>query len=185
MYNYHRIIEWHGLTGPLKSSGSKPPATSRDTQTMLLKAPSNLAMSTARGMASTASLDDLFQHLTPLIAKNLFLVSDLNPLSFSLKPIILVLPCFCKKVPLQPHLGCLQVWEGFCKVSTEPSLLWAEPSQFPKCLLMGKVLHLSNHLGGLPLEDHSNRLMCFLCWGTPQLDAVIQVGSSITGGSII
>ena len=40
---------------------------------------------------STTSLGNLFQCLTALIAKNFFLISSLNELMFSLKPLTLVL----------------------------------------------------------------------------------------------
>ena len=57
----------------------------RDTfhQTKLLKAPSNLALTTAREGASPASLGNLGQGLTTLIVKNFFPISSLNLPSFS------------------------------------------------------------------------------------------------------
>ena len=54
--------------------------------TRLLKALSNLALSTSREGAATASLGNLGQGLTTLRANNFFLLSNLNPPSFSLKP---------------------------------------------------------------------------------------------------
>jgi len=65
----------------------------RDTfhQTRLLKALSSLALNTAREGAAPASQGNLCQGLTTLIRKNLFLISNLNLLSFSLKPSLLVL----------------------------------------------------------------------------------------------
>jgi len=67
---------------------STPPAMSRDIfhQTMLLRAPCNLALDTAREEAATVSLGNVFQSLT-----NFFLLSNLNLLSFSLQPFPLVL----------------------------------------------------------------------------------------------
>jgi len=58
----------------------------RDTfhQARLLKAPSNLALNTAREGASTVSLGNLLQWLTTHRIKNFFLISNLNLLSFSL-----------------------------------------------------------------------------------------------------
>ena len=46
----HRTTEWFGLEGPLKIIQTKPPAMGRNTlhQTRLLKAPSSLALNTAR-----------------------------------------------------------------------------------------------------------------------------------------
>ena len=62
----------------------------RDTfhQPRFLEAPSNLALDTARQRAATASLGNLGQGLT---VKNFFVTSNLNPPSFSLKPLFLVL----------------------------------------------------------------------------------------------
>jgi len=57
----------------------------------LLRAPSNLALNTAREGAATASLGNLFQSLTTLTVKNFFLISHLNLPSFSSKPFPLVL----------------------------------------------------------------------------------------------
>jgi len=59
-------------------------------QTRLLKAPSNLALNTARDGEATAFLNSLCQCLTTVIVKNFFLISSLNPLFFSLKPLPLV-----------------------------------------------------------------------------------------------
>jgi len=60
-------------------------------QTRLLRAPSNLALNTAREGAATASLGSLGQGLTTLMVKDFFLTSNLNLLSFSLEPVPLVL----------------------------------------------------------------------------------------------
>ena len=86
---YYRIIEWFGLGGTLKLIWFQPPAMSRDIfhQSMLLRAPSNLAMSTAREGAATASLGNLGQGLTTLTGKDFFLISNLNLPSFNLKPL--------------------------------------------------------------------------------------------------
>jgi len=64
---------------------------SKDTfhQTRLLRAP--LALNPAREGAATASLGNPGQGLTTLIAKNFFLVSNLNLPSFRLEPFPLVL----------------------------------------------------------------------------------------------
>jgi len=65
----------------------------RDTfhQTRLLKAPSSLALNTAKEGAAAASLGNLFQCRTALIGKNFFLISNLNLPSFSSMPLPLVL----------------------------------------------------------------------------------------------
>jgi len=72
---------------------SNPPAMGRDTfhWTRLLRAPSNLALNTAREGASTASLGNLFQCLTTLRIKNLFLRTNRTLPFFSLKRLPLVL----------------------------------------------------------------------------------------------
>jgi len=82
-----------GWKGPYKSSSSNSPATGKDTfhQTRLLKAPSKLALNTAREGESTASLGNLCQGLTTLMVKNFFLVSNANLPFFSLKTLTLVL----------------------------------------------------------------------------------------------
>jgi len=56
---------------------------------------SNLASSTAREGAATASLGNLGQGLTTLMGKNFFLISDLNLPSFSLEPFPLALVRVC------------------------------------------------------------------------------------------
>jgi len=65
----------------------------RDTfyQTRLLKAPSSLALNTARDGATTVSLGNLGQGLTNLIVKNVFLTCSLNLPSFGLELLPLVL----------------------------------------------------------------------------------------------
>ena len=69
------------------------PAMGRDTfhYTRLLKVPFNLALNASRQGTSTASLGNLFQCLTTLIVKTLFITSNINQPSFSLKPLPLVL----------------------------------------------------------------------------------------------
>jgi len=59
--------------------------------TRLLRAPSSLALNTAREGAATASLGSLGQCFTTLTVKNFFLISHLNLPSFSLQPFPLVL----------------------------------------------------------------------------------------------
>jgi len=60
-------------------------------QPRVLPASSNLRLSPAKEGAATAPLGSLGQGLTALRGKNFFLVSNLNPPSFSLKPLPLVL----------------------------------------------------------------------------------------------
>jgi len=60
-------------------------------QPRLLRAPSNLALSTAREGAATASLGNLGRCFTTLMGKNFFLISHLNLPSFSLELFLLVL----------------------------------------------------------------------------------------------
>jgi len=76
----------------------------RDTvrYTRLLKAPSNMALNTDREGAATASLGSQGQGLTTLRLKNFFLISNLNLLSFSLKPLPLVLSLHVQLGPSLP-----------------------------------------------------------------------------------
>jgi len=82
-----------GWKGPYRSSSSHTPDMGRDPfhQPRVLKAPSSLALDTAREGAATASPGNLCQGLTTLRGKNSFLISNLNLPSFSLKPSPLVL----------------------------------------------------------------------------------------------
>jgi len=88
----HRIIQWFGLEGTLQTISFQPPAMGRDPfhQTRVLRAPSNLALNTAREGAAIASLGNLGQGLTTLMVKNFFLIFNLDLPSFSLKPSPLV-----------------------------------------------------------------------------------------------
>ena len=65
--DYHRFTEWFGLEGTLKIIWFHPPAMSRDIshQPRVLSAPSNLALSTAREGAATASLGNVFSVSPP------------------------------------------------------------------------------------------------------------------------
>jgi len=55
-------------------------------QPRVLRAPSSLALSTAREGAATASPGSLGQCFTTLMVKNFFLIPNLNLPSFSLEP---------------------------------------------------------------------------------------------------
>ena len=70
------MTKWVRLERTLKLTQSQsPPVDSAAThQFSLPRAPSNLALSTSRDGASTASLGDLFQCLTTLCVKFYFLV---------------------------------------------------------------------------------------------------------------
>jgi len=76
-----RIIKFQP---PCHREGHQPPYLILD------QAPSNVALNTSRDRASTASLGNLFQHLTTLLVKNFPLISNLNFPSFNLKPFPLV-----------------------------------------------------------------------------------------------
>jgi len=60
-------------------------------QPRLLRAPSNLALNTAREGAATASLGNLGQGLTNLTVNNFFLTANLSLPFSSLRPVPLVL----------------------------------------------------------------------------------------------
>ncbi|KAK4825745.1 LOW QUALITY PROTEIN: hypothetical protein QYF61_002184 [Mycteria americana] len=112
------------------------------------------------------SLGNLCQCLTTLIVKNFFLKSSLNLPSLSLKPLPLVL---LQQAPLETLEGCY-------KVSPQPSLLQAEQPQLSQPVLVGEVLQPSGHFCGPPL-DPLQQLHVLLVLRTPELDAVLQVGS--------
>ena len=75
-----RDLQDHPVPTPLSWAGT--PSTSPG----CLRAPSNLALSTAREGAATASLGNLC--LTTLLMKNFFLISNLNVPFFSLKSLL-------------------------------------------------------------------------------------------------
>jgi len=64
--------------------------------TILIKVPSNLALSTSREQASTTFLGNLFQCLATLKVKNFFLLPNQNlpPFSLKLLPFVLSLHAF-------------------------------------------------------------------------------------------
>jgi len=82
-----------GWKGAWKVMWFQPPAVSRDifSQTRLLRAPSNLALTVPSDGASTTSLGSLCQGFPTLTAMNFFLTSSLKLRSLSLKPLPLVL----------------------------------------------------------------------------------------------
>lgn len=89
----HRIIEsqnhsWVGIKS--SSLSSPPPPTMLQKgllihQIRLLKVSSRWTLKTSREEESTTSLGNLCRYLTTIIVKNVFLISDLNLLSFSLE----------------------------------------------------------------------------------------------------
>jgi len=68
----------------------------------LLQAPSNLTLNTSSDGASVTYPGNLFQGLTPLMVKNVFLRCSLNLPSFSLKllPLALSLQDICRCIPI-------------------------------------------------------------------------------------
>ncbi|KAK4814100.1 hypothetical protein QYF61_008195 [Mycteria americana] len=132
----------------------------------LLRAPSNLTSNVSRDGASTTSLGNLFQCLTTLMVKNLFLKSSLNLPSLSLKPLLLVLS----------QQALPKILEGCSKVSPQPSLLQAEQPQLSQPVLVGEVLQPLDHFHGPPL-DLLQQLHVLLVLRAPELDAVLQVRS--------
>lgn len=91
--SWHGITECPGLGGTLNLILFQPPCDEQGHlhQTWLLRAPSNLALNTAKHWTSTISLETLFQCLTIPRVMNFSLISNLNLLSFSWKPF----PLFC------------------------------------------------------------------------------------------
>uniref|UniRef100_A0A8V5GMW6 Uncharacterized protein n=1 Tax=Melopsittacus undulatus TaxID=13146 RepID=A0A8V5GMW6_MELUD len=89
----HGIMECSGLERPIRSSSSNPCHRQGPLPLeQLLQAPvSNLALSTARDGAATASLGTLCQRLSTLPGNSFCLISNLNFPCFSLTPSPLVL----------------------------------------------------------------------------------------------
>ncbi|KAK4812888.1 LOW QUALITY PROTEIN: hypothetical protein QYF61_024244 [Mycteria americana] len=108
-----------------------------------------------------------------LIVKSFFLISNLNLLSFSLKPLPLALSLHALVKSPSPAFLPLQVLEGCYKVSLEPSLLQAEQPQLSQPVFIGEVLQPSDHLHGPPL-DSLQQVHVLLMLGSPELDAVLQ-----------
>ena len=73
--------------------------------------------------------------------------------------------------------------EGLYKVSSKPSLFWAEEPQLSHSLLTVEVLQRSDHLHGPPL-DLLQQLHVLLVLRAPELDAVLQVGSHKSKGNL-
>jgi len=137
-----------GWKGPYRSSGSNPPAMSRDIfhQHRLLRAPSNLALNPAREGAATAPLGNLGQCFTILMGKNFFLISNLNLLSSSLESFPLVLSLYPLVKSHSPSFLLAPSGPGSCsEVTLEPSLLQSEQPQLAQPVLGGEVLQPSDH----------------------------------------
>ena len=81
-----------------------------------------------------------------------------------------------QKVPSQlscrPPSGTGRLLSSF----PEPSLLHAEEPKLSQLVLIGEVLHTSDHLHG-PSLDPLQQLHALLVLRAPELDAVLQVGS--------
>ncbi|KAK4823599.1 hypothetical protein QYF61_003799 [Mycteria americana] len=141
------------------------------------RAPSNLTLNVSRDGASTTSLGNLFQCLTTLIIKNFFLISSLNLSSFSLKPLLL----FLSLQALLKSLFPLSRFKPSRQLST--TQLLAHPPSLPPWWDRGenqkkkvKVFQPSDHFCGPPL-DPLQQVHVFPVLRTPELDAVLQVGS--------
>jgi len=70
--------------------------------------------------------------------------------------------CFYTKSLPSFSVGPLQVLEGHCKVSLEPSLFQAEQPQLSQSVLIGEVLQPSDHPCS---SSSSSSSLSFLCWG--------------------
>ena len=159
----------HLVPTPCYVQGRQPP----DQAAQSHRLPS-LALNASKDGASTISLDNLFQCITTLWVKNLFLLSNLNLPCLSLKPFPLVLS-------LAPPMGCspsclyapLKYWKTTMR--SPWSLLQAKQAQFPQPFLTGELLQPSGHLSDPPL-DPLQQLSVFLILGAPYLDTVLQMG---------
>lgn len=86
-------MQWFGLEVTLRIIRFQPPAVGREIfhLTGLLRASSNLTLSTPMYWASTTSLSNVFNCLSTLMVKNFFLIPSLILTSFNLKPSPLIL----------------------------------------------------------------------------------------------
>ena len=145
-----------------------PPALSRDVfhQTRLLRAPSNLALNTAREGAATASLGNLFQCFTTLMLKNFFQTSNLNLPSFSLQPFPLVLSLHTLVISPSPSFLEAPFWYWKAAVRSPWSLLFSRLNS-PNSLSLSSQERCSSPLINFValLWTCSNRSMSFFCWG--------------------
>jgi len=116
-FHNYRIIEQFGLERTFRGHLAQSPAVSRDIFNFirLLRAPSSLALNVSRDGALTTSLGNLCQGFTILTVKNFFFISSLNLLSFSVKPLPLVLLQQALLKSLSPSF--LQLLKGHNKVS--------------------------------------------------------------------
>jgi len=100
--------------------------------------------------ASTTSQSTLSQCLTTLTVKYFLLISSLNLLFISLKPLPLVLS---KQTQLKSlSLSFLQLHFRYWKVSPEPSLLQTEQPQLSQPVLIGDMFDPLEHFCGPPLD---------------------------------
>ena len=157
---------WNAL-GPWRSPSSSLPSRGRDIfhQTRLLKATSNLALSTPREGASTTSLGQLFQCLTALIGKNFFLISNLNLHSFSSKPLPLALSRHA--LVKSPSPAFSHVTFKYWKTSiTSPCSLPFSRVNSPNSLSLSSQERCSIPLIIFValLWTRSNKSTSFLCW---------------------
>ena len=131
-------------------------------QTKLSRATSNLVLNTSRDGESAASLGNLFQCLTTCIVKNSFLLSNLNMLSFSWKPLLLSSLTFLDKKSLQlscrPHLGT-EIPQRALPGGLSP--LQAEQAQLPLPFCEGEGFILLI-LCVVLLWTHSSRSMSYI-----------------------
>jgi len=120
------IAERSVLEGTFQTTWCQPPATSRDIfhQPMVLRAPSNLALSTAR--EGETSLGSLGQCFTTLMVKNFFLLSNVNPPSLSWKPSPLVLSLHALLQLLYKLLSSSERPQGLPAAFSSPG--WAAPA---------------------------------------------------------
>lgn len=116
------------------------------------RAPSNLVLNSSRDGTFTISLGNLFQCLSAFTVKNFFSITNLDLLSFSLKPFHLVLSLFidpCKN----SHFRLLSSTGRTYLSHPEALSFQAEESQLSQHFLIQDVIHPSNYLDGPHLES--------------------------------
>ncbi|KAK4823100.1 hypothetical protein QYF61_025838 [Mycteria americana] len=161
------IIEWFGLEGTFKGHLVQPRCNEQGHLQLDQVAQSPLQpdlMFPGMGHLQPPWATCLCSTIPIVI--HFFLTSSLNPPSFSLKPLPLVLS-------LQ---ALLRILKGCNKVSPEPYLLRAKQPQLSQPVLIGEMFHPSDHFCGPPL-DLLQQVHVLPVLRTPELDAVLQVGS--------
>ncbi|KAK4817094.1 hypothetical protein QYF61_027925 [Mycteria americana] len=159
------IIEWFGLEGTFKGHLVQPPCKKQGHLQLdqVAQSPFQPGLECFQGWG--------IYHLSgqPVPSEStIFYFKTITPCLITTDPTKNSVPFFL--------ISPLQVLKGRNKVSPEPSLLQAKQPQVSQPFLMGEVFHPSDYFCSLPL-DPLQQVHVFPVLGTPELDAVLQVGS--------